>query len=90
MVNSSQFNPFISGAIMMASLVVSLLFARVYRDHRDRFFLLFSLSFLLMAIERIVLLTFGSADSEYFAGVFLIRCVAFLIIIYAVVDKNRR
>jgi hypothetical protein len=79
---------FMNGAIMVASLVVGLLFARSFRDTRDRFFLLLSLAFTLLGIERLVIGASGGG-SETHPSVYLIRCVAFLVIIYAVVDKNK-
>lgn len=81
---------FFGGCIMTACLVVSLLFARSYRDTRDRFFLLFSLAFGLMGIERLVLLAIGHGAFEAYPEVYLIRCSAFLMIIYAVIVKNKR
>lgn len=81
---------FIGGAIMSACLVVALLFARSYRNTGDKFFRQFSLAFALLAVERIVLVGMGRGPFETYPAVYLIRCSAFLIIIYAVVQKNRR
>lgn len=80
---------FLSGAIMMSCFVAGLFFARFFRSTRDRFFGLFAVAFALLGAERIPLL-FQKTPNETHFSVYLIRLVAFLIIIYAVYDKNRK
>ena len=80
---------FIMGAIGMASTVVSLFFLRFWRDTGDRLFALFSLSFFLLGITRVGL----ALSPDYIEGSthwYWVRLVAFLIILAAIVDKNRR
>lgn len=79
---------FISGANMMASLVVATFFLHFFLKLRDRFFLFFSIAFALFAIERILLLGLG-LQSEGVSYVFLCRLIGFVIIIFAIYDKNR-
>lgn len=81
-------NQFISGAIMMACWVAGLFFLRFWRGTRDRFFAMFALSFWLLALERVILLMFDPID-ETRTFVYLIRSLAFLVIVLAVIDKNR-
>lgn len=76
------------GAIGMASLVAGLLFARYWRSTRDRFFLFFAASFCVEGINRFLMGASPSA-SEYQPLFYLIRLGAFLLIIVAIVDKNR-
>lgn len=85
----SGLQTFLNGATMVASFVIALFFARFFRDTRDRFFMLFAGAFFLLGVERIALEALGHQIPETHSGVYLIRCLAFLIIIYAVVDKNR-
>jgi membrane-associated PAP2 superfamily phosphatase len=82
-------DPFISGAICMGYLVIALFFARFWRTTRDRLFLLFSLAFALLLMERVVKESHHLA-SEWVPAVYLIRLTAFGLILYAVIDKNRR
>lgn len=80
---------FIMGAIAMASTIVSLYFLRFWRDTGDRLFGLFSLSFFLLGITRVGL----AFSPDYIEGSthwYWVRLVAFLIILAAIVDKNRR
>lgn len=80
---------FINGATMMGSLVASLFFYKFKRATNDRFFALFSLSFLLLAVDRIaMLMTIGGKD-EASPAVYVFRFLSFMLIIAAVVDKNR-
>jgi hypothetical protein len=75
--------------IMMGFVVASLFFARFYRDTRDRIFLLFAVSFALLGIERFVFVWSGARDrTETTPEIYLFRCVAFLLIILAVLGKN--
>jgi hypothetical protein len=81
-------NDFVGGGIMVAALAVALFFARSWRRTGDRFFLLFALAFALLSAERWGLL-FIRPEHELRHSVYLIRLVAFAVILVAVIDKNR-
>jgi len=77
------------GAIAMACFVVGLFFLRFWRQTRDRFFLFFCISFWVDGINR---LSYGlnmTAD-EHEPILYLVRFLAFLLILVAIVDKNRK
>lgn len=82
-------NSLLLGANAMASLVVGLFFLRFWRDTRDRFFLFFATAFGVEGVNRIALgLTDVSQENEpYF---YLVRLFSFLLILAAIVDKNRK
>jgi hypothetical protein len=82
---------YIDGAIMMQFCVAGLFFLRFWRDTRDRLFLMFAVSFLIMAVNRFFIAWFahGSIPNEHAALFYAIRLVAFVIILVAIVDKNR-
>ncbi|HAT31366.1 MAG TPA: hypothetical protein DCW29_11100 [Janthinobacterium sp.] len=79
----------LSGAIACASLIVSLFFLRFWRSTRDRFFLYFAISFALEACGRL-LIGSGPSYDQKMPAFYLIRLVAYLLILIAIVDKNRR
>lgn len=80
---------FVSGAVMMAFLVASLLFLRFWKQTQDRFFLIFSVAFAVLGLERWIVLWTNPTDLtptyEY-----LIRLVAYLCLLWAIIDKNRK
>ncbi len=78
---------FISGSITMGFLVSGLLFLTFFKKTQDRFFINFSYAFWLLAIERIILALVTEMD-EFRPFVYLLRLVAFLLIIAAVIHKN--
>jgi hypothetical protein len=81
-------NAVILGAIAMASLVAAMFFLRFWKNTRDRFFLFFAISFFVEALNRVALgLTAVSNEQEPFF--YLVRLCAFVLIIVAIVDKNR-
>jgi uncharacterized membrane protein HdeD (DUF308 family) len=82
-------NLLLLGANAMASLVAGLFFLRFWRDTRDRFFLFFATAFGVEGVNRIALgLTDVSQENEpYF---YLVRLFSFLLILAAIVDKNRK
>ncbi|MFL6521014.1 MAG: DUF5985 family protein [Chthoniobacterales bacterium] len=82
-------NPFLSGALCMASLTIALFFLKFWRRTGDRFFLAFSGAFLLLMLERIILFAIGVAH-EFAPYVYVVRLLAFILIIAAIVEKNRR
>lgn len=81
-------NTMLIGAIAMASATISLFFFSYWRSTRDRFFLFFALAFLLEAINRI-LLAIASVRGEDAPEYYLIRLLAYSLILIAIVDKNR-
>ena len=76
------------GAIIMGGIVISLFFLNFWRRVHDRFFLFFSFAFLLLAVNWLILVLAGEASDVRSYG-YLTRLMAFLLIIVAVVDKNR-
>lgn len=76
------------GAIGMASLIAGLLFARFWRATHDRFFLFFAASFWLEGMNRFLMGAYPSASEEQ-PLFYLIRLGAFLLIVVAIVEKNR-
>src|ERR1051325_212666 len=87
MLNESPVNMMLLGAISMASVVIGLFFLRFWRDTRDRFFLFFSLSFLLEGLNRVALGLSGD-PSEDRPIIYVIRFVSFVLILIAIADKN--
>ena len=79
---------FLSGAIMLGAAAVSLFFFRSWRRTGERLFVLFALAFALLALERWALELFLDGHELRFF-IYLIRLAAFVIIIVAIVDKNR-
>lgn len=78
----------ISGAILMGYLVAGLFFLRFWRDTRDRLFLIFAVAFWILGLQRLALaLTRDMMETQ--TGLYLIRLFAFLLILGAIVDKNR-
>ncbi len=77
---------FLNGIIFATALIAMLFFFDFWRKTRDVLFLLFALAFALLGTERLVL-AFMASGNEY--KVYLIRLLAFLLIIIAIVQKNR-
>lgn len=80
---------FIMGAIAMASFTAALFFLRFWRETGDRLFAIFSVSFLLLGITRLGL-ALSREQIEGDTSWYWLRFVAFLLILAAIVDKNRR
>lgn len=77
-----------TGALMICCLVAGLFFYKFWKKTGDRLFKLFAFSFFLLSIERLVLGYIG-ARNEPSPLIYLIRLSAFILIIFAIVDKNR-
>ena len=81
-------NQMLLGAIGMASFVIGLFFLKFWRKTGDRFFLFFASAFGLEGVNRVVLGLFQGSD-EHEPLLYLIRLLSFLLILAAIVDKNR-
>lgn len=79
---------FVSGVVFAGYCVGALFFLRFWRDTRDRLFLLFSIAFWILAAQRLALAMMDAAD-ENRPYLYVARLIAFSIIIWAIVDKNR-
>jgi hypothetical protein len=73
----------------MAAVTVSIFFLHYWRISRDRFFAFFSAAFAAMAINWIWLAISDDSREQHYAS-YLVRLLAFLIIIVGIIDKNRR
>lgn len=81
-------NQFISGALTMGYVVAALFFLRFWRQSRDRLFAFFALAFGILALQRAAL-AFTTQTNENTLVLYLIRLLAFVIILLAILDKNR-
>ncbi|MGH8607511.1 MAG: DUF5985 family protein [Gammaproteobacteria bacterium] len=81
-------NAVLLGAIAMASLVAAMFFLRFWKNTGDRFFLFFAVSFFVEALNRVAL-GLTAVSEEHQPVFYLIRLCAFVVIIVAIVDKNR-
>lgn len=79
---------FLSGAIMVGCFVAALFFYRFWRRTLDRLFVWFAVAFLLMGIERLVL-AIAHLSEVSSPAIYVMRLIAFGLIIAAIVDKNR-
>lgn len=77
------------GLLTALAGVCGLFFLRYWRSTGDRFFLFFAVAFGSLAANW-ALLVGRNADDEYAPYFYLLRLFAFLLIVAAIVDKNRR
>lgn len=78
---------FSAGMITMGFLVISLFFVKFWRRTRDPLFLAFAVSFSLLALNQGLAIII-EIDRDERSYLYIIRLIAFLIIIVAVLHKN--
>lgn len=78
----------VSGAIVMGYVVGALFFFRFWSRTGDRLFGAFGVAFAVLAAQRFALVMLAYEPG---AGTWLyaVRALAFLLIVWAIVDKNR-
>ncbi|HSU16691.1 DUF5985 family protein [Longimicrobium sp.] len=79
----------VSGAMVMAYLAAGLFFLRFWRDTRDRLFAIFAGAFWLLAVQRAALTIAVHEGDTGSVWIYALRLVAFLLILFAIIDKNR-
>jgi uncharacterized membrane protein HdeD (DUF308 family) len=78
----------ISGAIVTAYAVAGLFFLRFWTETGDRLFGIFAIAFWMLGVQRLLLaLQLDPTDGHVW--VYLLRLLAFVLILGAIVDKNR-
>ena len=81
-------NEFLLGMLVAFSTAVALLFLKLWHQTRDRLFGFFSAAFAMLAIDWLVHAAVSPRhESQHY--LFVIRLVAFLLIIAGIVSKNR-
>lgn len=78
---------FLLGVIAMASATAGIFFLRFWKDTRDSLFLAFGVSFLIEALNRTAT-AFLSKPNEGSPAIYLVRLLAFLLILAAILKKN--
>lgn len=78
---------FLLGMVATASLTAGVFFLKFWRDTRDSFFLAFAASFLIEGLNRcgVMLLEKPNEGSPW---TYLVRLLAFLLILGAILKKN--
>lgn len=79
---------FLLGVIVTASLTAGGFFWRFYRQTRDKLFLAFAAAFAIEGINRMAFLLVDKPN-EGSPIIYMVRLVAFLLILGAIVAKNR-
>jgi len=79
---------FLSGAVALGFFVCGLSFLRSWRGTRDELFLAFALAFGLLGLGQAIL-ALANIPTEERGSIYLIRLLAFALIIVAILRKNR-
>src|SRR5690349_10257114 len=79
-------NEFLQGALVMACGVIGVFFVRFWKTSRDRLFLFFSAAFWLLGINWLAL-AFSRAEEPH-TGLYVVRLIAFVVILVGIADKN--
>ncbi len=80
--------PLIAGMLAAGYFVATLFFLRFWKETRDRLFLQFAFAFALLGVQRIVSVV-AMQWAENTLWIYGLRLLAFLVILYAIIDKNR-
>jgi hypothetical protein len=85
-----MFESFLIGVIVTGMLVAAGFFVRFWRQTHDLLFLAFSTSFVIEALNRFLAMLFLPRPEEGHPAMYLIRLFSYLLILAAIVHKNRR
>lgn len=79
----------VSGLIIAGYLVIGTFFLRFRKESSDRLFAFFAAAFYLLALQRLLLVTLPATETVTI-GLYGVRAFAFGVILYAILDKNRK
>jgi hypothetical protein len=80
---------FLSGAVAAGFLLAGLFFLRFWKRTRDGLFLAFAAAFVLLGLGQ-ALLALANVPDEERSWLYLVRLLAFALILAAIIRKNRR
>jgi hypothetical protein len=84
-----EIHTYVFGVLTTLALVCGLFFLRYWRLSNDRFFAFFAVAFWSLGANWALLVGRDPSD-EYTPYFYLLRLLAFVLILLAIVDKNRR
>jgi len=79
---------FLSGAVALGFAACALFFLRFWKRTREELFLAFAVAFLLLGTGQTIL-ALANIPTEERGSIYLLRLIAFLLILLAVYRKNR-
>jgi hypothetical protein len=79
---------FLSGAVALGFAACALFFLRFWRRTREELFLAFAVAFLLLGAGQTIL-ALANISTEERGSIYLLRLIAFLLILVAIYRKNR-
>ena len=82
-------NDMMLGAIAFSNCIASLFFLRFWKQTQDRLFLMFSIYFGIEGINRVLMGLSRLNFNEEQPVIYFIRFVSYLLIVIAILDKNR-
>ena len=81
-------NGFLLGVVATSSVTAGVFFLRFWRDTRDSLFLAFAIAFIIEGLNRSAMLLL-SQPNEGSTWIYLVRLLAFVLILAGIVHKNR-
>lgn len=85
-------NGFLMGGIAVGYAIAALFFLRFWHKTRDRLFVMFSISFALLSAIRVILFSltlYEAHDVSEDHFIYWFRFAAYMLILFAIIDKNR-
>jgi hypothetical protein len=80
---------FLSGAVALGFAACALFFLRFWKRTREELFLAFSVAFLLLGAGQTIL-ALANIPTEERGSIYLLRLLAFMLILIAIYRKNRQ
>ena len=84
----AQLHFFLLGVLVTCCVVAGTFFLRFWQKTTDRLFAVFAVSFFLLGLNWL-LLAFTQRDETRDAMLYMIRLLAFVLLLIGIVDKNR-
>ena len=81
-------NQYLLGCNVLACATICAFFIRFWRKTRDRLFAFFAVAFCLLGTNWLAL-AFRPQEDEVRTVLYVLRLLAFILILYAIFDKNR-
>ena len=79
---------FLSGAVALGFAACALFFLRFWKRTREELFLAFAVAFLLLGVGQTIL-ALANIPTEERGSIYILRLIAFLLILLAIYRKNR-